>query len=863
MPRQTPLIVLLLLFSRPMPTSRTAPLRLDAHPPPSNEVLFMQAEENGKAGRRQWFADLHRAPPDVDWQQVEADNGIALMDQRKRSRRAAAAGRWVERGSENQSGSMHEVRLATDGAGWVAGSDHGGLWRAGMDGDGWTPLGDNLYGGVRRLWVGAPEAPGAPDVLVVSPEWGLVNRSVDDGDSWEVPAGLSGMIGTRAIEGTTDGSGLVFIAAVTPNGDTAVLASEDQGATFEEVLLLPQVLGDLWVPRDRGAGVWVIGSDTLYASDDHGETWSERPLPAEESTWRLTGSEATDPPRLYASQQTPNGPVRLHRSDDAGASWSDLGPLEDAWWVVTASIVDPDLVTYGGVELHRSVDGGDSFDIVNGWAEYYANPESKVHADIMAATVTPDDNGGETWAIGCHGGVYLSDDGLQTVRNISLEGLRVSQYYSSLTAREDPAQLFAGSQDQGLQQASAAPHDIDAPFFLEQPISGDYGHLVATDGSFEWVYAAYPGFLLLVPDSEVGNAISLPYPPDTGFAPWIPPLVAHPNKPHQFFFLGQHLWKIGLQDDAWEAVQWSQQDFGTAGAYASVMAFDPDDPERAFLGTSIGRVYRSVDGGVTWTQLDVVGPSPNYLYAAGLVVSRQNPGTVVLSGSGYDNPPVFRSTDGGETWAPWAEGLPPTVVYSVTELRDGTGRIVAGTETSAWIRSPDDPAWVNVSATDAPLTPYFSAEVLGTENTVRFSTFGRGLWDLQLDPAGRGCFTTRDDDLDGVPCDLDCDDSDPERFPGAEEACDGIDSDCDGQLEVDHDRDGWFDCDDCDDNSAAVHPRGVDFPCDGIDGDCDGVDLCPEEDPRGCGCDHRGTGAHWIGLALALMAVRRRAQPSA
>jgi len=44
-----------------------------------------------------------------------------------------------------------------------------------------------------------------------------------------------------------------------------------------------------------------------------------------------------------------------------------------------------------------------------------------------------------------------------------------------------------------------------------------------------------------------------------------------------------------------------------------------------------------------------------------------------------------------------------------------------------------------------------------------------------------------DADGDGVPSDLDCDDDDPQRFPGNPEQCDGIDNDCSGEAEVDGD----------------------------------------------------------------------------
>jgi large repetitive protein len=93
---------------------------------------------------------------------------------------------------------------------------------------------------------------------------------------------------------------------------------------------------------------------------------------------------------------------------------------------------------------------------------------------------------------------------------------------------------------------------------------------------------------------------------------------------------------------------------------------------------------------------------------------------------------------------------------------------------------------------------------------------------------------TADWDGDGHNACEDCDDFAAAVHPGADEACDGVDWNCDGQAtEVDEDGDGFYDADcggdDCDDDALFVNPDAEEA-CDGIDDNCDGALLEGGED---------------------------------
>ncbi len=123
------------------------------------------------------------------------------------------------------------------------------------------------------------------------------------------------------------------------------------------------------------------------------------------------------------------------------------------------------------------------------------------------------------------------------------------------------------------------------------------------------------------------------------------------------------------------------------GADVRSLAIEPGNPDRFLAGTSAGQVYRSEDGGSTWSD---AGPS---LPFPGWVVS-----SLRFEHQGSSSPPriwvglwgiwsgghVASSDDLGRTWASRSGDLPDLPVYAIAPVPGEEGRVYAATGQGVW-----------------------------------------------------------------------------------------------------------------------------------------------------------------------------------
>jgi hypothetical protein len=103
----------------------------------------------------------------------------------------------------------------------------------------------------------------------------------------------------------------------------------------------------------------------------------------------------------------------------------------------------------------------------------------------------------------------------------------------------------------------------------------------------------------------------------------------------------------------------------------------------------------------------------------------------------------------------------------------------------------------------------------------------------------------------------DCDDNDPNNFPGNTEINDGLDNNCNGKVDEiviasDADGDGYTAVGssqgssvDCNDNDSSINPGAVEILGDGIDQNCDGQELLFSIDETCFGCHN----VYWVNTA--------------
>jgi hypothetical protein len=225
--------------------------------------------------------------------------------------------------------------------------------------------------------------------------------------------------------------------------------------------------------------------------------------------------------------------------------------------------------------------------------------------------------------------------------------------------------------------------------------------------------------------------------------PWIPAITDDPNNPGRYY-TGRY--EVFRSDDY--GVNWyTVSDQGNMHGYDKVhnIAVSPVDPN--LLYATVGTfeyyppdvyyqgIFKSTNGGVTWTNLNVTENSqiPTRFMSNILVESN---GDVVVSLSGFGTRHMYKSTNGGSNWFiidPYfgEPGLPDVPVndFIIYQSEEDSKYYIAATDIGVFYSDGISGDWYEIYD-GMPNNVVMDIEKYGT--MLRVATLGRGAWEMNF-----------------------------------------------------------------------------------------------------------------------------------
>jgi len=689
---------------------------------------------------------------------------------------------WEAAGPFNVGGRVTSLAVhPTDHQVLYAGAAAGGVWRSRDGGKSWEttwPKSANPHIGALAIHSKNPLviycATGEANLSADSYAGSGIYISQDGGDTWNMLApakecGLPRRIGTIGVHPYSGDGQVLYLGGVTheetiPSG---LYASSDGGKTWDVERFFSS--RNYWchsiVFHPDGlvfAALETTGTQNgIWRLNDEGWEHLEMGLPPSDRLGRIALAIApSQPDTLYAlaGDWGAKKVAGIFRSRNKGERWEKIGdeqfadehlPSYDC--TIAVHPQDPDFVVWGGVDLYITRDSGKKWVRATQWNADHMNP-SYAHSDHHALAMPA----GDRIYTGSDGGVAVSEDGGKSWTDRS-RGMNTTMFYSLDVAPTNSSIFGGGAQDNGTLMAGIGSPKGD----FQQVLTGDGGGMVFDPAdekhvfgtaqnlrvsrhspsprwdSASWKEAPLPASIVTADElSQTDVAVMAIDPTSTARVKTI-------------WIGSKRLWRTSNYGGNW----YPGSPF-LDGTVITAIEIAPANPEMLFVGTTKGSIFRSRDGGQSWSG-NVSGPEipmrlvsqirthPKFAekvvatVAGTGVVSRFIPHTRHYAAgmsaeeatAGIDH--VFYSEDGGSTWRP-IDGLDmPDVPYKSAVFESHPPyRLFVANDCGVWM-TEDLRHWVDLSAS-LPNVVVNSLVYHHDDRILTVATYGRGIWRLHL-----------------------------------------------------------------------------------------------------------------------------------
>jgi len=216
-------------------------------------------------------------------------------------------------------------------------------------------------------------------------------------------------------------------------------------------------------------------------------------------------------------------------------------------------------------------------------------------------------------------------------------------------------------------------------------------------------------------------------------ANFIAPFILDPNNDNLMLAGGSNLWRTVNVKAATPA--WSNIKPGIAsGSFISAIAVAQGNSDIIWVGHNDGSVYATTNGTTlnpAWVQKDLGSPNLPNRYCNRIVIDPANANVVYAAFGGFSADDLYRTSDGGTTWTNIASGLPAAPVYSIVIAPFNHNYIYAGTEVGVFGSANAGASWS--TANEGPANVQV-LELAWARNYLLAGTHGRGAYRIALGP---------------------------------------------------------------------------------------------------------------------------------
>lgn len=378
-----------------------------------------------------------------------------------------------------------------------------------------------------------------------------------------------------------------------------------------------------------------------------------------------------------------DAPPLFFVSQDGGASWltrvnsANIETYSRYTHALNADSQDESKVYYGGLRLWSSNDYGNNFaEVVD---------SGLLHWDVQDFII-PDPNEPRIQYVATDGGFYMIDrrPGFSGIDPLN-HGLETVQFYSACSSDWEGSQLLlGGTQDNGTVFFTGST-------IWEFVLGGDGGDcIVASDELF------YGSLYNINPRRSVG--VDLQYGSFSRFddgidqsdpSLFLPPFTMHPET-HDLYFGTNRLYKRRQTDSFWMAVspifdnspvEFPEIERRNA---ISAVALSRSNSNIIYVALYNGDIWVSENTGpcmlaTCWKRIGGAGIDNGLPISVptSLEVDPVDEKIVYISYSDFsDNSKVWRSSDGGETWQSFSQGLPKNLPIKVLRVKPDQSHVI-------------------------------------------------------------------------------------------------------------------------------------------------------------------------------------------